>query len=207
MSADGKTALPSREQLRISCEEDIKRMYMLRNSCDAVLVGVETILSDDPKLTVKDTYVKHPRQPLRVVLDSKGRTPQSALVVNQAASTLIFTVKGNERQYPRSHVEVIGCDADSQGHVNLHEALQVLSQKGIHTVLVEGGGTVIWNFLYNDLVDDLYVYIGPLIIGGAQTPTLATGPGITTEKDLINLTLVDVKKLGPGLLVHYQRKL
>ena len=62
MSADGKIALPTRKQLRISSEEDIKRMYNLRNKCDGVLVGVGTILSDDPKLTVKEKYVKNPNK-------------------------------------------------------------------------------------------------------------------------------------------------
>jgi len=76
MSADGKIALPTKKQIRISSEEDIKRMYQLRNESDAVLVGIGTILTDNPKLTVKETYVHHPRQPLRVILDSKCRTRQ-----------------------------------------------------------------------------------------------------------------------------------
>ena len=85
MSADGKIALPNRKQLRISCDEDIKRMYNLRNEVDAVLVGIETILSDDPKLTVKEKYVKNLKQPLRVVLDSTCKTPKDALVLNDSA--------------------------------------------------------------------------------------------------------------------------
>src|SRR5512136_1773557 len=89
MSADGKIASPMRKQMQISCDEDIKRMYRLRNECDTVLVGVGTILTDNPKLTVKEKYVKHPRQPLRVVLDSKGRTPPHALVLNNVSKTLI----------------------------------------------------------------------------------------------------------------------
>ncbi len=70
MSADGKIASPSGKQMRISCDEDIKRMYELRNGCDAVLVGINTVLSDDPKLTVKEKYVKNPKQPIRIVLDT-----------------------------------------------------------------------------------------------------------------------------------------
>ena len=92
MSADGKIALPTRKQIRISSEEDIIRMYNLRNECDAVLVGVGTILSDDPKLTVKEKYVKSLNLPIRVILDTNCRTPENALAVNEKAKTMIFTI-------------------------------------------------------------------------------------------------------------------
>jgi 2,5-diamino-6-(ribosylamino)-4(3H)-pyrimidinone 5'-phosphate reductase len=112
MSADGKIASPMRKQMQISCDEDIKRMYQLRNECDAVLIGVGTILADNPKLTVKEKYVKHPKQPLRVVLDSKGRTPPQALVLNDVTKTLIITAKGTKKTYNGSHNEVINCETD-----------------------------------------------------------------------------------------------
>ena len=95
MSADGKIALPTKKQMRLSSEEDIERMYKLRNECDAVLVGIDTVLLDNPKLTVKEKYIINPKQPLRVVLDSKCRTPKDALVLNDSANTLIITSKGN----------------------------------------------------------------------------------------------------------------
>jgi len=75
MSLDGKLASQSGRQMKISCEEDIKRMYKLRNNYDAVLVGIGTVLSDDPKLTVKEKYVKNPKQPIRIVLDTYCKTP------------------------------------------------------------------------------------------------------------------------------------
>src|SRR5512136_1812416 len=87
MSADGKIASPARKQIRISSEEDIARMHQLRNASDAVLVGIGTILADDPKLTVKETYVTHSHQPLRVILDGKGRTPPQALALNTTSNT------------------------------------------------------------------------------------------------------------------------
>ncbi|MEE9440888.1 MAG: dihydrofolate reductase family protein, partial [Candidatus Thermoplasmatota archaeon] len=118
MSADGKIALPNRKQLRISCDEDIKRMYNLRNEVDAVLVGIETILSDDPKLTVKEKYVKNPKHPLRVVLDGTCRTPKDALILNDSAKTLIIAGEGNEKQFDFEHVEVVGCKTDSGEHID-----------------------------------------------------------------------------------------
>jgi 2,5-diamino-6-(ribosylamino)-4(3H)-pyrimidinone 5'-phosphate reductase len=204
MSADGKIASPTRKQMRISSDEDIKRMYQLRNECDAVLVGVETILADDPKLTVKETYVPHPKQPLRVVLDSTRRTPPNALVLNDAAHTLIITEKGKEKPYPGSHIEVIGCQTDGQGFIDLECVLTILYQKGVRKLLVEGGGTIIWSFLSHKIVDDLFIYIGPCIIGGKETPTVAEGEGIRREEDKIPLKIVEIQQLGPGGLIHYK---
>ncbi len=204
MSADGKIASPSGKQLRISNEEDIKRMYNLRNSCDAVLGGIGAVLSDDPKLTVKEKYVRNPKQPLRVVLDSKCRTPEDALVLNDVAKTLIVTIQGNEKQFDGDHIEVVGIKADDEGHVDLENMLDLLYNRGIKKLLVEGGGTVIWKFLKKRLVDDLYIYIGPCIIGGKNTPTVADGSGIKSEDDLLSLRIVDVNRLGNGLLVHYK---
>ncbi len=204
MSADGKIALPPGKQLRISSEEDIARVYTLRSECDAVLVGVGTILSDDPKLTVKETYVKHPRQPLRVVLDSKGRTPPEALVLNKTARTLLIMAKGHERRFEGSHIEVVGCSTDQQGLLSLPEVLDLLSQRGIRTMLVEGGSTVIWSFLKSGLFDDLFVYIGPCVIGGKNTPTMAGGSGVTSGAEVIPLRIMETSRLGDGVLIHYQ---
>jgi 2,5-diamino-6-(ribosylamino)-4(3H)-pyrimidinone 5'-phosphate reductase len=204
MSADGKIASPIRKQMQISSDEDIERMYRLRNECDAVLVGVGTILADDPKLTVKEKYVKHLKQPLRVVLDSKGRTPVHALVLNDVTETLILTAKGKEKKFKGSHIEVVGCKTDRNGFIDVECVLDFLYRKGVRTLLVEGGGTVIWNFLKNKVVDDLYIYIGSLIIGGRDTPTVAEGEGIKSEKDNIPLRIVEVKRIGSGLLIHYQ---
>ncbi|KYK24308.1 hypothetical protein AYK25_00270 [Thermoplasmatales archaeon SM1-50] len=202
MSADGKIASPTRKQILISCEEDIKRMYRLRNNCDAVLVGIGTILTDDPKLTVKETYVQHPKQPLRVILDSKGRTPPKALALNDVSKTLIITAKGNKKTYNQSNVEVVECDTDSKGFIDVTYALDLLYKKGIRKLLVEGGGTIIWSFLKNRVVDDLYTFIGPYIIGGKDTPTVADGEGITTGEQ-ITLIINEVKQEGSGVLIHY----
>jgi 2,5-diamino-6-(ribosylamino)-4(3H)-pyrimidinone 5'-phosphate reductase len=204
MSADGKIASPIGKQMKISCDEDMKRMYQLRNECDAVLVGVGTILADNPKLTVKEKYVKHPKQPLRVVLDSKGRTPPQALVLNDVTKTLIITAKGTKKTYNGSHIEVINCETDRNGLIEVKGVLNLLYRKGIRTLLVEGGGTVIWNFLKNKVVDDLFIFIKPCIIGGKETPTVAEGEGIKSEEECIPLTIVKVKRLGSGLLIHYQ---
>jgi len=206
MSADGKIASPTRKQIRISSDEDIKRMHQLRNKCDAVLVGIGTILADDPKLTVKKKYVKNPKQPLRVILDSKGRTPANALVLNNTSKTLIITAKGKEKTYPGSHIEVVSCKIDKNRLIDVKSVLDLLYRKGVRTLLVEGGGTIIWNFLKNRVVDDFFIFIGSCIIGGKETPTVADGEGITSEEDSIPLKIVKVKRVGLGVLIHYQSR-
>jgi len=203
MSADGKIALPNRKQLKISSEEDIKRMYKLRDECDAVLVGIETILSDDPKLTVKEKYVKNPHQPIRIILDTHCKTPTNALAVNNTAKTLIITGETCNKNFS-DNVEIIQCKTDRNGLIDLHKLLGILADRGIKTLMVEGGSTVIWNFLKQHLVDDLYVYIGPIIVGGKATPTLADGNGINSIEELIHLKIVKINRLGAGILIHYR---
>jgi 2,5-diamino-6-(ribosylamino)-4(3H)-pyrimidinone 5'-phosphate reductase len=203
MSVDGKIALASRKQLRISNEEDIKRMYELRNECDAVLVGIETVISDNPKLTVKKKYVNNPKQPIRVVLDSNFRIPKNSLVLNDDTKTLILTIRDNH-DFNLENVEIIRCKTDENGNVDLQYALSILYSKKIRKLLVEGGGTVIWSFLKRKFVDDLYIYMGPIIIGGKFTPTMADGVGINKENEVINLKIVKFSKLGDGILFHYK---
>lgn len=203
MSADGKIASPAGKQLRISSEEDIIRMYNLRNNCDAVLVGVETILADDPKLTVKEKYVDNPKNPIRIILDTNCRTKENALAVDNNAKTLIFTDGQCNRNYGQT-VEVVQCDSDYDGLIDLEKMLSILADRGIKKLMVEGGSTVIWNFLKKGFVDDLFVYIGPIIIGGKYTPSMADGEGINSEENPISLEIVETKKMEPGLLVHYK---
>jgi 2,5-diamino-6-(ribosylamino)-4(3H)-pyrimidinone 5'-phosphate reductase len=204
ISVDGKISLPSKRQLRISSVEDIKRMYELRNECDAVLVGIDTVISDNPKLTVKSKYVKNPKQPIRIVLDSRCRIPKDSLVLNNVTKTIIISLIGKEKNFTKNNIESIGCRSNDVGNIDLKYALEILYKKDIKKMLVEGGGTVIWSFLREKLVDELYVFIGPLIIGGKDTPTLADGDGIKNENELIRLEIQDIKRLGDGILTHYK---
>jgi 2,5-diamino-6-(ribosylamino)-4(3H)-pyrimidinone 5'-phosphate reductase len=201
MSADGKIALPSGKQIRISCDEDIKRMYELRNECDAVLVGINTILSDNPKLTLKEKYVKNPKQPIRIVLDSFCKTPVDALVVNNTAKTYIVTSKPCNKTFGKN-VEIILCIKDDDGFINLKQLLEIIFDKGINKLMVEGGSRVIWNFLKSGFVDDFFIYIGPMIIGGRNTHTIFGGK--KKDDKYINLKLINTKIIGSGILLHYR---
>jgi len=198
MSLDGKIASQSGRQMKISCEEDIKRMYELRNDSDAVLIGIGTVLSDDPKLTVKEKYIKNPKQPIRIVLDTYCRTPIDSLVVNDTAKTLVIIGKDCNKKF-LNNVELIKCKIDEKGLIDLENLIQILKDKGIKKLMVEGGSTVIGSFLKSNLVDDMFVYVAPMIIGGINTPTL-----VKNIDENINLKLVETKKIGLGILLHYR---
>ncbi len=201
MSIDGKIALPSRRQTRISNEEDMERVYRLRNECDAVLVGVGTILSDDPKLIVKGKYVENPKKPLRVILDSQGRTPLDAEVLSKDAPTLIVTTEGCDATFDDADLARCG-----EERVDLHSLMQVLNEKGVKRLLVEGGETVIWSFLKESLVDEVKVFIGSMVIGGTGSPTMAGGQGAASLEQTIPLVLKSSTRLGDGVLLEYEVK-
>lgn len=203
MSADGKIASSVGRQFRISNKEDMRRVYNLRNEFDAVLVGVNTIQADNPKLTVKEEYVQNPKNPIRVILDTHCITKEDALAVDEQAKTLIITNGECDKNY-RSNVEVVQCGVDYEGFIDLTQMLEILYNRGIRKLMVEGGGTVIWNFLKLGFVDDLFVFIGPMIIGGKCTPSMVDGEGINQEDELINLEILEFRKIGNGLLVHYK---
>ena len=203
MTADGKIALSNKKQFRISNEDDIKRMYEMRNKVDAVLVGIETVLSDDPKLTVKNKYIDNPHQPIRIILDSKCRTPINSEVVNLVSKTLIIVGKKIDKIY-NNNVEIIECKVNDDKKIDLTSLLEILYNRGIKELMVEGGGSIIWSFLKFGYVDDLFIFISPIVVGGKKTPTLADGEGVDNIQDLIKLRIVETNRIGEGILIHYK---
>jgi 2,5-diamino-6-(ribosylamino)-4(3H)-pyrimidinone 5'-phosphate reductase len=196
MSPDGKIATKERKQVRISSEEDMRRVRQLRLECDAILVGVGTIVADDPHLTVKN----EPRdaQPLRVVLDPNGRTPDGAKVLNDHAPTLIVTLENCTKEFSGQSVLRTGENA-----IDLERLMEELERRGISSVLVEGGGVTIWSLFSAGLVDEYRVYVGTRIIGGGTAPSPVDGAGFL-ENDSIGLVLRCVERMGEGVLLTYE---
>lgn len=199
MSTDGKIALRTRKQTQISNEADKKRVHKLRNESDAILVGIETVLADDPKLTVNKKYVGSPRHPVRIVLDSKGRTPSDALVLDGMSPTIIVTNERTKRTFPSA--ETIRCGKDD---VDLKKLMRMLERRGIRKLLVEGGSRVIWSFLESRIADEMYIFVGSMVIGGDGSPTPAGGPGAPDEKSIVALKLINAKVIDNGVLLRYE---
>jgi 2,5-diamino-6-(ribosylamino)-4(3H)-pyrimidinone 5'-phosphate reductase len=201
MSADGKIALSSRRQTRISSEEDIARVHRLRNSCDAILVGIETVLADDPSLLVKEKFVRKVRQPLRVVLDSRGRTPVGAKVTSPGAQTLIaLAAKQVNRRWGGNVEAMVLGEGD---RVSIPGLLKELDRRNVKKLLVEGGSEVIWSFISERAVDRLMIYVGSLVLGGSG-PTPACGEGTANLENAPRLRLNRIRRLGDGVLLVYE---
>ncbi len=196
-SIDGKIALVGKKEIKLSNEEDFARVHMLRNECDAILVGIETVLTDNPKLTVKEKYVHNPKQPIKIILDSKLRIPEESNVL-KAGKTIIATISNKIRKF-NENVEIIRCK-EKNGKIDLNELMKILYKKGIRKLLVEGGSTVIWEFLKNGIVDEMFIYFSPIIIGG-DAPTIAGGDGAKKDEETIKMEIKKIVRMGEGYLV------
>ncbi|MBO4502888.1 MAG: 2,5-diamino-6-(ribosylamino)-4(3H)-pyrimidinone 5'-phosphate reductase [Candidatus Methanomethylophilus sp.] len=197
MSADGKLAGEERKQIRISSDEDIKRVKELRKNHRAILVGVGTVIADDPHLTIKNAEYKD--NPTRVILDSNGRTPDSARVLDGRARTIIATNEGCTREW--ANAETIRCGKE---HVDLARLMETLAERyDIDSIIVEGGGEVIASFFREKLVDEYNVFVGGLIIGGRNAPTPSDGNGWVADGG-VRLELVSAEVLGNGALLTFR---
>jgi 2,5-diamino-6-(ribosylamino)-4(3H)-pyrimidinone 5'-phosphate reductase len=207
MSADGKISTVARKQVRISGEDDLRRVDALKANVDAVMIGVGTVLADDPKLTIKSVALKRKRadqgrseNPLRVVVDSSARTPATAAVLGPNA--LIAT----SQQAPRQRVEELETKAEvvavGESKVDLTALLGRLKDRGVESLLVEGGATLNFALLSLGLVDEIYTYVGNIIIGGSSAPTLVDGEGLTN--DFVKLSLREIRQIGDGVLIMWR---
>jgi 2,5-diamino-6-(ribosylamino)-4(3H)-pyrimidinone 5'-phosphate reductase len=164
---------------------DLARVDRLKADCDAVMVGIGTVLADDPSLTVKNPDLKSRRQqegnaehPVRVVIDSRARISPDASVLNKGDGLRVVAVSGSADP---ARVDVLRAKATvivtGDEEVDLARVLDELGAMGIRRLMVEGGGTLIAGLVRARLVDEMYTYIGSIVIGGKDAPTLADGPG------------------------------
>ena len=195
MSADGKIAGDDRHQVAISSDEDKQRVKTLRRRYDAILVGVGTVIADDPHLTVKG--LAYDENPVRIVIDPHGRTPKDARVVNDAAPTVIIT--DNDCAATWDNATAIRCE----GRFDLSEAMGIIADKGIESILVEGGGETIASFFEKGLVDRYTVFVGSRIIGGRCAPTPVDGGGWVRGSG-VRLRFKGCETLGDGALLTYE---
>ena len=196
MSADGKIAGDDRTQVRISSDEDKTRVKGLRKQYDSILVGVGTILADDPHLTLKDR--DYDTNPVRIVLDPHGKTPDDAQVLNDRAPTVMVTLEGCARSWDCDEIIRAGKDT-----LDLESVMQQLADMGIENILVEGGGKTISSLFRAKMVDRYTVFVGGLVIGGKDAPTPCDGDGWVAENG-IKLTLEDCEMLGNGALLTFK---
>ena len=201
MSADGKIALPDRSQIRLSNKEDMERVNKLRKESDAILVGIGTVIEDNPRLIIKNNK-NLSTNPVRVVLDTNGRTPINSNVLDDKSRTIIAVGNHFAGEIP-GNSEVIKC-GDEQ--IDIELLMEKLYERGLKNILVEGGENVLWSFLNQNLFDEINIFVASLIVGGAKTPTVAGGSGFTNKIDTLQLKLKGAEKIGNGILLKYCKK-
>jgi len=203
VSVDGRLAYAGGARARLSGPEDLERVQALRADSDAILVGVGTVLADDPTLRVHWELLGRPpaREPMRIVLDSHGRTPTVARVLDGSQPTLVATSAGSERAFP-PHVLRFAAGKDE---VELPALLAHLNGTGVRSLLVEGGARVLASFLRSQLFDRMTVYVAPVVIGGSTAPPMVAGRETEGPDRAIRLRLESSERLGDGLLVRYAR--
>ncbi len=202
MTFDGKIAARSGDSKRITGEEARAFAHGLRRAHDAVLVGIGTVLADDPELT---TRLVRGKNPLRVVLDSRLRISLMAAVLNPAASTLIFT--GLEADAVKTdalnalpNVEVVRLPL-AQGRLPISQVIEELARRDITSLLAEGGSEVHGAFRDAGLADRIYAFIAPKLIGGSRGFTPVGGEGCALIDEGWQLEDVEYRQLGRDLLI------
>ena len=204
MSLDGKIAAHTGDSRWITGKDARRYVHELRATADAIMAGINTVLADDPRLTARrDGASPLERQPLRVLVDSTGRTPTAARLMAEPGSTLVAVARVSDstrRRLVKAGAEVEFLPADD-GRVDLSALLRHLGQRDITSILVEGGGTLLGSLFDNRLVDKVVAFIAPTIVGGGGAPTAVAGRGVTRVRDALRLERVTVGRLGRDLMV------
>jgi len=211
MSADGKLSTRERRQVRISGKEDFLRVDRIKAESDGVMVGIGTVLADDPSLTVKSPALQKRRtengigaHPIRVVVDSRCRIPPDAAILHKGEGERIIAVSRNaphERVTEIRKLATVVVTGD--GRVDLGDLLGQLYEHGVRRLMVEGGGSLIWSLLSQGYVDEIQTFIGGVIIGGADAPTPADGEGFIRDIDFIKLRLLECTPMEDGVLIRW----
>ena len=205
MSLDGKIATSAGESHWITGEKARQFVHRLRDHSDVIMVGIETVLNDDPRLTAR-IEGGGGKDPVRVVVDSTARLPLDARVIESgsAARTILAVTEQASaekcRALQKKGVEVLVLPSDG-GRVDLNILIKKLGERELSSVLVEGGGTLNYSLLEQSLIDKLFIFVAPLIIGGKESPTAFGGSGIVSLNRAWSVEEVEMKQFDRDLLL------
>lgn len=202
ISLDGKIATWTGDSHWISCEESRRYVHRMRRASDAIMVGVNTIVIDDPRLTVREG--KNEKYPLRVIVDSKGRVLPTARVFSEPGKTMVATAPGvaPETVNELRHVGAEVVELPSwKSMVDLNELLKELGRRNITSVLVEGGSTLLGTLFDGCLVDKVVAFIAPVIVGGEDAKSAVGGQGAHRIGQALQLSRIKVERCGKDVMV------
>ena len=203
ISLDGKIATYSGESKWITSKESREDAQNLRNRLSSIMVGVNTVIADNPELTCR---INSEKKLIRIVVDTNLRIPLDSKVVknNDKLTIVATTLKSNEekKKYLRDlGVKVIEV-SEKNNRVNLKELVKILGQEGIDSILIEGGGTLNFSALEENIVDKAIFYIAPKILGGENSKSCIAGIGFSKLDDAVNLKNLSYRKIGEDLVVE-----
>ena len=213
MTADGKIDTFARTGAAISSQHDKERVDQLRAESDAIMVGGQTLLDEDPKLTVKSEVLRAERvargrtpNPMKVGIVTKAELKSHAKFLHEGSSKIVIFTTDQTSNEQLAFLRSQGADVYAENHtrVDLQHALATLKELGVHRLMVEGGATLNFELLRLGLVDEVSAYIAPLIFGGASAPTMAAGSGLE-RGEALPLKLIHVEQhVDGGVLLKYQ---
>jgi 2,5-diamino-6-(ribosylamino)-4(3H)-pyrimidinone 5'-phosphate reductase len=206
MTIDGKIAT-NRGDSTISSKQDLRRLHRLRSSVDAIVIGISTVVVDNPRLTVR--LVKRcGTTPVRIIVDSTGRIPLDSKILKSASkiNTIVaVTSKASDKRIDK--IKSAGAMVIVAGTrtVDLKELFYILKKMGFNKILVEGGGELNWSVLQLGIVNELMVTVAPRIVGGRTATTLVEGDGYTRITEGIKMELIKISRQNNGEVILYYK--
>ncbi|MGX3020792.1 bifunctional diaminohydroxyphosphoribosylaminopyrimidine deaminase/5-amino-6-(5-phosphoribosylamino)uracil reductase RibD [Ursidibacter sp. B-7004-1] len=205
MTADGKIATSTGESKWITSETARQSVQQTRHQYSAIMVGVETVLADDPLLNCR---IENAKQPIRIICDSRLRTPVQSKLVQTAKQyrTIIATLNDNEDQhlaYQTFGVEILVTKSDNK-RVDLNDLLQKLGKQGIDSLLLEGGSQLNFSFVEKGLINRVHCYIAPKLLGGITAKTPVGGTGIPQLAQALKLKTPQIEIVGQDILLDFE---
>lgn len=203
-SLDGRTSANSGDSKWITGEPARALVHRERERVDAIMVGSGTVLADNPALTARRDDVLADHQPVRVIVDGRGRTPPGAQVLTGPGKAIVATTRAAPKAWRDTIAAggafVIDCEQETPG-LNLEQLLRALGQRGILSLWVEGGGTLLGSLFDGELVDEVWAFLAPRIIGGSGMPAVG-GAGFERVADAHVLRDLSVERIGDDVLVR-----
>jgi len=205
MTLDGKLAARGGRSRWITSEAARKEGYALREEYDALLVGVNTVLADDPRL-VRHLGLNPDPHLVRAVLDGELRTPADAAMLERAPQDVVFFCRdgaaaARRKALAAKDATVVEVGDDGHEHCDLRQVLRWLGARGASSVLVEGGGEVHWSFLREGLAQTVFAFVAPLFLGGREATSAVGGVGFSSPKEAVRLRFVEVRRLAEDLVL------
>jgi riboflavin-specific deaminase-like protein len=197
-SWDGSITIRAGESLALSNDDSLRLTHLLRSLHDGILVGIGTVLADDPQLTVRECEGGNPQA---IVLDSSARIPASARLCRRESQKCWVVISDNEPAIARNDIEPIRVARIDGSGLDLRQVLAVLWEKGIHSVMVEGGATVINAFVRAGLADAIVLTVAPTLVGGYKA---IDNLGLSTSAQLPRISPISTHSLGDDLIMWGQ---